>query len=381
MQSLPNVLNASTLTVNPNEITNLNSYEPNVFYFEGINHQNIQSIEEIAHLDRSKCVLFDDYFVQSFDASHYRNKKICEIINELWKETVNRCVNFANQIESEHIELSELDSKLSTFFSNNFTDSMRHELIYLMDYFKLNNSTVRLNQIDKWHKFKTLYDTTKEIDKIRKTLEMTDSFNELNLMRDQSFQIDYNEWQLNAMNSEAKQSQHAEQRWMPLEEIYTKNQDTLVCLKSFADSLLLVKWLKKQIVNLNQFAILVDRLSLSNERTMQARSLRDTVNAYAPLVFDLNANDSFGQFMLLCQKVFRNGLAKDELIGKKLKGFNTPEDIEMLTDVLAKTGSGELEKVKQINLNGVYVINESVADFVKLDLLKNSSDDAVKYFV
>jgi hypothetical protein len=137
------------------QLEKIEETKPKITYFLNINLTNMPTIDEIINLNRSCCVIFDSYFSDACDKVKElhiaKNKDINElniehVINEVWPMARNRWQKVTTVIQNGKIKLVELDEMLKAYFKENYS-KMQTELIYMNDYFKIQNLNLRNEQI------------------------------------------------------------------------------------------------------------------------------------------------------------------------------------------------------------------------------------------
>ena len=151
------------------------------------------------------------------------------------------------------------------------------------------------------------------------------------------------------------------------------DKEKLNCLKSFAKSLDLVEWLRKEAKSLSELKVLVDMASMTSvgeqntfDKTIFAKILKEAGSAFASLIYELKVDDDFYQFMNLCEKVCSH-LQTDKKIAEKLLAVK--DQVPLLEEIKRRRGqveSNALNEAKQLNEFGVYSIGLSTS-------LKNES--------
>jgi hypothetical protein len=136
---------------------------------------------------------------------------------------------------------------------------------------------------------------------------------------------------------------------------------------SFAESLELIDWLRRNTKNLNELKFLVDisttvsssQLSDNIDSTIFAKTLKEAGTAYASLIYELKQGDDFAQFVELSEKVCSH-LESDKRIADKLLAIKDKSNL--LNEIKNIKGGVELnsiKKVKQINDEGVFRIHNA----------------------
>ena len=128
---------------------------PKITYFMNINLTNMPTIDKIINLKRSYCVIFDSYFsdacdkVKELHAS--KNKELKDlniqlVINDVWPLALRNWKQITVIIQNGQIKLLELDEMLRIYFQGNY-HKMQEELIYMNNYFEIQNLNLRNEQI------------------------------------------------------------------------------------------------------------------------------------------------------------------------------------------------------------------------------------------
>jgi hypothetical protein len=233
---------------------------------------------------------------------------------QVWPMTVEKWEKqLARKSEDGSIKLIELDNLLNAHFDGSYS-RMEKELIYVNNYFKINQLEQRNKQIQLYNRFKSCYSSALEIENIRTKLEFSSRFDELSdLLNIESEQ--YKEWNLNKMDGKLEKT---------IRILDKMNEDKLDCLKAFSESLKLINWLKANANSLTELKFLVDLTSSSTstsmDRSVLAKTLKEAGTAFASLIYELNTEDGFYVFMELCEKCFSH-LDSDRFIAAKLRAI------------------------------------------------------------
>ena len=97
-----------------------------------------------------------------------------------------------------------------------------------------------------------------------------------------------------------------------------------------------------------------------------AKALKEAGLAFAPLIFDLNVNANFKEFMNLCETVWANYTA-DKNICHKLIYFDR-DKIDALNKIKEKKGNVEMSSIdqaKEYNLKGVYRVGNFYSELIQ----------------
>ena len=361
-------LNLFVKTRNINELQSKLEYKPIVTYFQGIDAAVMSQIVKINSLQRNKCALFDEYFLEECKNMYEKGNKqainINIIINMVLPKTLQNWKAIADSIESGEIKLNEIDKHLQFYKTK---EKMLGEFEYICNYFGKNSFNLRGEQVNLYFRFQTSVQGAKQIDMIRRQLKMQSAFEELSPLLKISSEESKN-WNLLKMNDQVRKTV----------DILAKlnSEAKLNCLEAFVNSHELVEWLRKNTVDIMGLKFLVELASASTnepnaDRDLLARALKDAGTAFAPLIYDLKLNDDFQKFMSHCEKVW-HFLEEDSHVSEKL--LEIRNKIEQLKEIKEK-GNVEVSSIKQakmFNEKGVYKV--SMANDGSLKDLKRIED-------
>lgn len=345
-------LNNVCSSINIDQLGIHQNFKPSVSYYEIVDSQFMMEIEKILNNGQVHCLLFDYLFDQSS-----RDLKVHELdlVNSIRKTsdlTFKKLDELIKSVDQGNTKLTKLDDILSNIFKNNLS-TFCTEFKYWIDFFKLENSSFRIKQIKLFSEFKNNISVANEINKMRKILNLTDEFKELERILSISTKT-YQESILDHMD------QDIEKTISYLSKINKPEQ--IECLKAFTQSLDLANWLRKNTKDLEELKFFVGLASMSgltdavSNQVLFARTLKDSGIAYASLIYKLKPNVDFQAFMLLCQNVC-DFLNSDPKIAVKL--LEVKDKINLLEKIKEKVGNVELNSIleaKMINEKGIFRI-------------------------
>lgn len=341
-----------------NMITSSDYFVPDINFFEGINHEDIVTIDRMNNLERLKCVLFDIHFNEA--CQEVKKQKRVEslvvkhVISDVFPLTVKKWRVIADVIDRGSIKLVEIDQGLNNYFSGNFK-KYYEELKYICGYFQIGKFKERMIQIDRYNKFRSITEAAESIEKIRQALGLKNKFKELHILLNVKSE-QFNDWTILRMDDEVERTIQVLKKM--------DSPQKLECLTSFVKSMDFVKWLRSNTKNIKELKFLVD-LASSGDKTstnndLLAKVLLEAGVAFTPLIFDLNVNTNFHEFMDQCDIVW-SYLDRDKNICEKMLYFDK-DKIEILENIRQQSGNVEMSsinKAKQFNLNGVYTVGLS----------------------
>ena len=225
----------------------------------------------------------------------------------------------------------------------------------------------RMIQIERYYKFRSITEAAESIEKIRKALQLKNPFKELHILLNVKTE-QFTDWTILRMDDEVERTIQILKKM--------DSPQKLECLTSFVKSMDFVKWLRSNTKNLKEMKFFVDLASIGEKSTstdLLAKILKEAGTAFAPLIFDLNVNTNFTEFMKQCDTVWSH-LDTDKNICEKLLYFEK-DKIEILENIRQQSGNVEMSsinKAKQFNLNGVYRIG-SKSMHGEIDLEKITS--------
>ncbi|RNA22614.1 E3 ubiquitin-ligase RNF213-like [Brachionus plicatilis] len=340
---------------------------PNITYFEGINSENFTQMDQIQKLNQLKLVIFNHFFNNSF-------REKCElktVLEEALPNAVKRWNSFAESIDTEKIKLKELEDYLNIHFDKNVTKCL-NELVYIIDYFNKPNKEKSKIQIETYFKFRECYKIAEVFRQVCGEFGIRQNFAQLNeLLRFKS--DEFENFCLDKMDNRVLSMIRTLDKYSSGEKVE--------CLRAFVECKDLIKWIQKNVKDLKELKFLVDLISLtksseiqnSTDKNIFAKAFKEATTAYAPLIFEMNADTNFDQFVALCARVWDN-LQNDANIAKKL--VEIKDKVGVLEDINKKRGNVELssiEQARQINENGLFKIellpkHLAIQDMIQVDV-------------
>lgn len=320
-------------------VDSLRNGTPNVTYFDHITPSRFQKIAETVELDRLKCVIFDYYLEESFKEYKAKNVQLVQVVDliqildHILPEAFEKWHRLATSIETQSLKLVEINMLVKNLFSNNYK-RFQSEIFYIIgSKYKIRNLDTRKYQISLYEKYRSSSEAAHWLNKIHGSLEMTKRFVELHELLNMNTE-EFDQWTLAKMNPELENTIKILDRIsMP---------ERVACLQAYADSLPLVKWLRGNVRNLNEFKFLVDLASLaqtsehSQNNVIFAKTLKEAGIAFSPLIFELNVDIGFKPFAALCDIVWTN-LDNDKSIAQKL--IAVKDSVELLEKIKNKKGN------------------------------------------
>ena len=302
--------------------TNFRREVPLVTYFSEFNKSKLDKMEKLIELDRLKCAIFDSLFVETcvkfVKEMEVVTMPIDRLLNQALPLIFTKWQQIAVNIDSGKIKLVEIDDYLSKYF-NNHEHKLIAELNYIMDKSAIKNSVKRKEALVLYFRFKASVETARVIEDIRVSLKMTSKFTELNELLSIK-EAQFNEWTITKMDENVDVIRS-------LDKICS--YEKLSCLKAFNQSIALVEWLRANLKDIKELKFLIDLASIAKtadssqtyKKDLLAKVLKESCIAFAPLIFELKANDTFKRFVSLCDVVWSN-LESDRNIGEKLLEVN-----------------------------------------------------------
>ena len=202
----------------------------------------------------------------------------------------------------------------------------------------------RMIQIERYYKFRSITEAAESIEKIRKALQLKNPFKELHILLNVKTE-QFTDWTILRMDDEVERTIQILKKM--------DSPQKLECLTSFVKSMDFVKWLRSNTKNLKEMKFFVDLASIGEKSTstdLLAKILKEAGTAFAPLIFDLNVNTNFTEFMKQCDTVWSH-LDTDKNICEKLLYFEK-DKIEILENIRQQSGNVEMSsinKAKQFN--------------------------------
>uniref|UniRef100_A0A8C2UJJ3 RING-type E3 ubiquitin transferase n=1 Tax=Coturnix japonica TaxID=93934 RepID=A0A8C2UJJ3_COTJA len=207
----------------------------------------------------------------------------------------------------------------------------------------------RFQQIQQYHEMHLTFDAAKIIANVKESLKLSGDFSVLeNLL----YMLESHKTQkLDFISSELI---HAKELLQGM----TVNRRG--CLRELAQQKEFVCWVREALKDINELKVFVDLASISaGENDMdvdRVACFHDTVHGYSSLLYELNQESGFNDFMHCLRKLWR-ALDTDENLPKKLRA--SAQHLEWLKTVKESHGSVELSSLSlaaTINSRGVYIL-------------------------
>jgi len=174
-------------------------------------------------------------------------------------KTISKWKVHAESIRSGIVKLVEIDQILKKYFSGNF-GKMLEELEYICEYFRIPNLRVRMEEIERYRRFRAITEAAEQIDEIRRSLQLTNKFVELStLLSVKSEQ--FSDWTIVKMDKDVESTIQILGR--------LDSPMKLECLKAFVKSMDFVKWLRQNTKDLKELKFLVDIASSGKDKGKQ----------------------------------------------------------------------------------------------------------------
>lgn len=210
----------------------------------------------------------------------------------------------------------------------------------------------RVRQIKEYHTLYQAVSSAKVILQVRRALGVTGDFSVLNPLL--NFADDFEDFRNEKLNQISPQFIKAKELLQDISELRHR------CLEELALQTELVHWLHEALKDINELKVFVDLASISageNDIDVdRVACFHDAVQGYASLLYKLDAETDFNEFMNHLQELWR-ALDNDQHLPDKLK--DSARNLEWLKTVKESHGSVELSSLSlatAINSRGIYVI-------------------------
>ncbi|XP_028640286.1 E3 ubiquitin-protein ligase RNF213, partial [Grammomys surdaster] len=210
----------------------------------------------------------------------------------------------------------------------------------------------RVGQIKEYHTLHQAVSSAKVIWQVRRALGVTGDFSVLNPLL--NFADSFEDFRNGKLDQISPQFIKAKRL---LEDISEARHH---CLKELTLHMELVTWLHEAMEDLSELKVFVDLASISageNDIDVdRVACFHDAVQGYASLLYKMDANTDFNEFMNRLQELWR-ALDNDQHLPDKLK--DSARNLEWLKTVKESHGSVELSSLSlatAINNRGIYVI-------------------------
>jgi len=234
------------------------NFTPQVTCFEEIGHKDFIKMEEINAMKHLQCVIFNSHFGQTCDELCQSGKllSIRQVLDTVIPKTISKWRVLAMNINDGTIKLVEIDRILDRYFSGNYS-KMLEELQYICQYFCIPNLKVRISQIERYKRFRSITEAAEQIDEIRRSLQLTNKFDELSTLMSVKSK-EFGDWTIVKMDKEVENTIQILGRMdSPMK---------LECLKAFVKSMEFVKWLRQNTKDIKELKFLVDIASTGKEK-------------------------------------------------------------------------------------------------------------------
>ncbi|XP_015735182.1 E3 ubiquitin-protein ligase RNF213 isoform X2 [Coturnix japonica] len=210
----------------------------------------------------------------------------------------------------------------------------------------------RFQQIQQYHEMHLTFDAAKIIANVKESLKLSGDFSVLENLLYMTEELESHKTQkLDFISSELI---HAKELLQGM----TVNRRG--CLRELAQQKEFVCWVREALKDINELKVFVDLASISaGENDMdvdRVACFHDTVHGYSSLLYELNQESGFNDFMHCLRKLWR-ALDTDENLPKKLRA--SAQHLEWLKTVKESHGSVELSSLSlaaTINSRGVYIL-------------------------
>lgn len=340
---------------------------PKINYFDGINNEHLAKMDQIRSLNQLKLVLFDHFFLNSFR----EKSEIKSVLEEVLPNALENWESLACSLDTASIKLKQIEDFLDTHFDKDVKKCF-NELVYIIEYFNKPNKENCIKQLEIYFKFRECYKIAKIMSQVCTEFDVLKEFVELNeLLKFKS--NEFENFNLNKMDNRVCQLIKTLENYSSTENVE--------CLEAFIRSKKIIKWIQRNVKDLNELKFLVDLISLSKSSEIQnntdknifAKTFKEATTAYAPLIFEINSHINYDQIVSLCIRVWNN-LKNDSNIAKKLIEIKDMDGV--LEEINRKRGNVELsaiEQARQINQKGLFKIEIlsgqfSIENIIKVDV-------------
>uniref|UniRef100_A0A8D2D6D2 E3 ubiquitin-protein ligase RNF213 n=1 Tax=Sciurus vulgaris TaxID=55149 RepID=A0A8D2D6D2_SCIVU len=216
----------------------------------------------------------------------------------------------------------------------------------------------RVEQIKEYHSLHQAISSAKVILQVKKNFGLTGDFSVLYTLI--NFSEDFEATRHEKLDQISPQLIQAKKLMQGISEPHRQ------CLEELALQKELVSWLHEALGGLNELKVFVDLASISageNDIDVdRVACLHDAVQGYASLLYKLDTQAGFGEFMELLKELWK-ALRNDPHLPSKLR--DSARNLEWLKTVKESHGSIELSSLSlatAINNSGVYMIGASTDD-------------------
>ncbi|XP_052050777.1 E3 ubiquitin-protein ligase RNF213 isoform X2 [Apodemus sylvaticus] len=276
-----------------------------------------------------------------------------EVLEYLYKPCYDKFYKLYENLKSGEITFAEVDVVFRDFVDKyNELDADLKFMCTMNPQDQKSWIPERIGQIKEYHTLHQAVSSAKVILQVRRALDVTGDFSVLNqLLNFADFFEDFRNEKLDQISPQFIKAKRL------LQDISEPRQR---CLEELARQTELVRWLHEALEDINELKVFVDLASISageNDIDVdRVACFHDAVQGYASLLYKMNGNAGFYEFMNHLQELWR-ALDNDPHLPDKLK--DSARNLEWLKTVKESHGSVELSSLSlatAINNRGIYII-------------------------
>ncbi|XP_047401153.1 E3 ubiquitin-protein ligase RNF213 isoform X1 [Sciurus carolinensis] len=304
--------------------------------------------------------------------SERQTLELLEAFEFLYSPCYQKFVRLYQDLKSGEVTFAEIDVIFKDFVDKyNDLISDLHVMCELDPQAKKGWISERVEQIKEYHSLHQAISSAKAILQVKKNFGLTGDFSVLYTLI--NFSEDFEATRHEKLDQISPQLIQAKKLLQGISE--PRRQ----CLEELALQQELVSWLHGALGGLNELKVFVDLASISageNDIDVdRVACLHDAVQGYASLLYKLDTQAGFSEFMELLNELWK-ALRNDPHLPSKLR--DSARNLEWLKTVKESHGSIELSSLSlatAINNSGVYMIGASTDD------QKLSADAVLRLFL
>ncbi|XP_029311958.1 LOW QUALITY PROTEIN: E3 ubiquitin-protein ligase rnf213-beta [Cottoperca gobio] len=284
---------------------------------------------------------------------------LSQIYDNIWKPLMTEFGQLAVSMANKSITFKQLNQVLEESGDQGDGKLMKKELSLMSETVcKLlspeeNWVELRLHQIQEYRQLQEAAAAASAILKIADKMELSGNFTDIYTLS----QLEKDTFKQRALGSLTDDLLRAKQQLSTVTEQHT------TCLEEFLASQTLVSWVKENLKNMSEVKVYVDLASISageNDTEIdQVACFHDAVMGYAPLLYSLNPEAGFEEFLKCAQQVWDTQNRDEKLPDKLRESTRLLDWLKALKETHGSVEQSSLSLATSINDAGVYHIGWS----------------------
>ncbi|XP_076109129.1 E3 ubiquitin-protein ligase rnf213-alpha-like [Mytilus galloprovincialis] len=319
-------------------------YKPRVIAFE-IKRGMLEELPEVIRC--SSGVLFIriwDKLAADFRRTVKRALQVHEIMDHVWRPAYTEWKGLHQRLKTGEIFFKEFD----TLCGSMQPETLKKEFIILEGGKKPSWIKERIEQMSRYKNLQNCLDGASIIMQVVEEFELEGDFQPIRQIMQMT------------KGKDTKMNKLKQPYMKTCSVLSDINERKVICLQKFMESKNLVNWLREKMEGLHELKTFVDLAYISTGdqglEIAKVRCLQSAAIGYAPLIFNLESDCSYKDFLERCEEVWK-ALDSNQNLPSEL--LDTCHELEWLKIVDESQGSVEVTSLAQaeaINLNGTYHI-------------------------